>query len=235
MGPLFALSLLASAPTGAVLVRTLEVGAGIDLKDARTLGDALVEAVADVERAHGGARVYSDQDLRRAADLEADRQAMDCSEEAGCLAELGLALGAERVVGGRVARLDDDVLLQLWVLDVPSATITTRRTAKGASLSGLLASLPAEACALLGHPEASKRNGPGPLLGGAVLGAGVLFGVGAGVAGAIANEVLLDPAAAGVQKEEAALWGRIAVLGGGALAVAGLVAGGALLAAGGSE
>src|SRR5690606_13720771 len=62
--------------------------------------------------------VVAGDDLRRMADLEADRQALGCEADTSCLAELAGALDAEYVVYGQVGGLGGSILVTLNLFDV---------------------------------------------------------------------------------------------------------------------
>lgn len=82
--------------------------------------------------------VVAGADLRRLADLEADRQRMGC-DQTSCLAEIADAMGADLVVFGDVAQLGATLVLNLNMFDSKRARSVGRTSVRGADLGELAA------------------------------------------------------------------------------------------------
>jgi hypothetical protein len=65
--------------------------------------------------------VVSGDDVKQLVQLQAERQTMGCSDDAGCLAEIADALGAKLVVFGNVGKLDNSLVLNLNLFDSQKA------------------------------------------------------------------------------------------------------------------
>lgn len=129
---------------------------GVDEGTARLLGDALAGEL----RKRPGVRVLSQADVAALLGVERTRQMLGCAES-GCLAELGGALGADRIVHGSLGRVGDSLVVNLATLDpkkaVTAASVSERLRGQGAE--PFLDALPRLADALLGG------SGPGPAFG----------------------------------------------------------------------
>ncbi|MDP2340943.1 MAG: hypothetical protein Q8O67_08300 [Deltaproteobacteria bacterium] len=104
--------------------------AAADLRFVASLAAAAFSAQPEVS-------VLTSDDLRRAMNLEADRQAQGCDEAASCLAEIAAAMDARLVVYGTVDVLEDQLLVQLNVFDAHSAQGLGRVTARATTTSEL--------------------------------------------------------------------------------------------------
>lgn len=109
------------------------------------LGDAeaglLGDAVAREVEVHLPGEVLSSGDVRRLFETMGTRQEMDCDTDA-CLAELGSALGANRVVHGTVVRLGTRLVLQLALMEPDRARTLGRATAQADTIEGLYDAIP---------------------------------------------------------------------------------------------
>lgn len=214
---LLALVALTAAAPERVLVLDL-VAEPSEARDAQILSGAIAEAADD------HAVVVTSTDLRAMSDLAADRQTcgIDSTE---CLAELAGAVDVQRVVHGRLSKVDDGLLVQLSVFDAHAAT-GGRVSWSGASLQELIDQAPAHTAELLdGEPA-----GLSPVWGGVVVGAGAVVAAGTAIAAAVFNQTLLDPTTSRAQKDQASFTGVVVVVAGSVAAV-GLLAGGAALLA----
>ncbi len=188
-----------------------------------------------------GFEVITQADIRTAASLETQKALAGCDEaSASCLAELAQGFGARYVVSGTVGMLDKDaVVLQLSMLDTSQGKIIARDDVQSSSLSKVADDIPA-AIARLTAPLVGTSTTPPPATseqpltlqavlfpaGAAVAGVGaVVVGV-AAVFGLIADNNLGDPARSGADKQ-----GDLAQA---PLILTGLIAGGALIVAGGA-
>lgn len=100
--------------------------------DARVLTSIVASALAEDPRVD----VVTQQDLRKAVALEAERQTLGCSAES-CLAEVAAAMGARLVVFGSVGTFDDELVLELSTFDADTATSLGRTVLSGPTLKAL--------------------------------------------------------------------------------------------------
>ena len=135
-------------------------GVALTPEEAGLVRDALATEISAKTRAE----VLSSEDVRRVLDATAEKQQMDCATDA-CLAELGAALGASRVVHGNVARLGARYVMTLALIDPDNARALGRATAKCDSVEELYDSVPITVRELLGKPrKADDDDGGFPLL-----------------------------------------------------------------------
>jgi hypothetical protein len=110
-------SSVASAAPDAEAVRVLVMdlrAEGASPQDTRNVTALVAVQLGEDRRLE----VVAGEDLRRIADLEADRQALGCEADTSCLAELAGALDAEYVVYGQVGGLGSSLLVTLNLFDV---------------------------------------------------------------------------------------------------------------------
>ncbi|MDP2342554.1 MAG: hypothetical protein Q8O67_16475 [Deltaproteobacteria bacterium] len=155
-------------------------GAALTREEAGLVRDALATEIAQRTRAE----VLSSEDVRRVLDATADKQQMDCETDV-CLAELGAALGASRVVHGTVARLGARYVMTVALIDPDNARALGRATAKTESFEELYDSVPLQVSELLGKykRKADDDGGGFPLLTVSGTSLSVLGLAGAGVSG----------------------------------------------------
>jgi len=172
-----------------------------------------------------GLNVLSGDDVSAAADVEAQRQMLGCSE-ASCLAEIAAALGADRMVHGRVGRLGETVVITLSLFDVRSSSALGREVVQSKDVSSLPDDIDRAVRSLTADTAAVETGGPSPLLIGGAVGVGV-GGLAAGLGSVFAlaaRDTLANASSTGQEKTEAAnarpLW-AILTLGGATVAVAG--------------
>ena len=113
----------AAAPRVAVLDFALAGSAHPDL--ARVLGDAAARGAA----ADPSVQVMSQGEIVALLGLERTRQMLGCSEDQGCLQELGSALDSDRLVSGSLTLLDRTALLTVRLIDARKARTLARTTA----------------------------------------------------------------------------------------------------------
>lgn len=222
----------AAAPTScAIAILDFQKGkAGADT--AKVLADALA---IDLEE-RTSCRIITAGDIRNMAEFESLRQNLGCDEGA-CLAELGGALGVERVVSGDLVVLNaESLVINARLADVNSATVVGRANiTAGRSPEDTRAAAPRVARALLGIPEPDVAVAAGPPLAAFVVG-GVGVGVAAlgGAAVAFGEVNLANAEAKAADKEGALLASRVglAVVGTG---IVGVVIGAVLFAVGGES
>lgn len=122
---------------------------GVSDGTARLLGDALAGEL----RRRPGVSVLTQSDVAALLGLEKTRQMLGCSE-AGCMAEIGGALGADRVVHGSLGRVGESLVVNLSALDPKKgqAAASVSQRLRGAADEAFLDALPTIADALLAEP-----------------------------------------------------------------------------------
>ena len=85
--------------------------------------------VLDVRKAAQGATVVGADEIRAMIGLEHEKQLLGCTE-GSCLAEIGGALGAERLVIGSLSRFGETYLLDLKLLDSRTAKVLGEGSAR---------------------------------------------------------------------------------------------------------
>ncbi len=110
MAPLL-LALLAAAPPK-LAVMPISPGEGVPPATAA----AVTEALAAEVRRRSGAEVITQREIESVLSLEAQKAMLGCDTRA-CMAELGGALGVERLVAGTLARLGESWLVHLEVVE----------------------------------------------------------------------------------------------------------------------
>lgn len=88
--------------------------------DAKTVA-VFSEALAGELRKRAGLSVMSESDISALLGMEKTKAMLGCSD-AGCIAEVGGALGVDRVVHGSVGRVGSSLLVNLSSLDPKKAT-----------------------------------------------------------------------------------------------------------------
>jgi hypothetical protein len=133
------LALLLAGPAQIAVV-PVTAGDGVTDKTAA----ALTEALAAEVRKRSGAEVITQREIAAVLSLERQKAMVSCSTDA-CMAELGGALGVERLVNGDIARVGESLLVHFRVVEVAKVRVAAqsdRRIRKG-SLDDLLDLLPA--------------------------------------------------------------------------------------------
>jgi hypothetical protein len=169
-----------SAKKAATRILVMDVaGAALTPEEAGLVRDALATEISQRTRAE----VLSSQDVRRVLDATADKQQMDCDTDV-CLAELGAALGASRVVHGTVAHLGARYVMTVALVDPDNARALGRATAKTDSVEELYDAVPLMVTELVGKKrKADDDDGGFPLLTVSGTSLTVLGLAGAGVSG----------------------------------------------------
>jgi hypothetical protein len=229
MLPLLVVASLVSSvnPGCRVIVLNLQ-GKGLPDTE-KEIPELLTETLAGELATASGCHVISQQDVGQMLNFEASKA--ECSDgNDSCLAEIGTALGADRVVGGAVGKIGSEFVISARLLDVEKGTVDARaeqavsgdpaqlrRAAKNVGRRLFkVADLPPEAAVDSTpltkpvEPAPTPSTGPSPLLiaGGVVGGLGVVaFGAGAALA-VLANLRLSDPKA--TQKDAIQTQGLVA-------------------------
>ncbi len=149
---LAALLALALAAPPKVAVVPLASGEGVPGKTA----ESLTESVTAEVRRRSGAQVVSQREITTLLSLEQQKAMLGCQNDA-CFAELGGALGAERVVSGDLSRLGESWLFHLKLLDSGKAQVvaTSDRRLRGGTIDDVLDALPAMVGELFPRPQAA--------------------------------------------------------------------------------
>lgn len=112
--------------------------------------DLFTDALAGELRKRPGLQVISDSDVAAMLGVERKKQMLGCTD-AGCLAEIGGALGVDRIVHGSVGRVGGSLVVNLTSVDArkgtPVASVSERL--KSASDEAFLDALPGMGDALL--------------------------------------------------------------------------------------
>lgn len=133
-----------------VVVLPLAALGGVTDDTTRLLGDALAGEL----RRRSGIAVLTQSDIAALLGVEKTRQMLGCSES-GCMAEIGGALGADRVIHGSLGRVGGSLVVNLSALDArkASAAASVSERLRGAADEAFLDALPAIADALLAEPR----------------------------------------------------------------------------------
>lgn len=75
-----------------------------------------------------GASVIGKDDVKAMLDLEASKQSLGCSDDTACLAEIGGALGVERIVAGHVGQIGDSYVVSLRLISTKNVAVENRVT-----------------------------------------------------------------------------------------------------------
>lgn len=103
----------------------------------------LAVVVAELHVTGFFASVISRSDIVSLLTLEQQKQVLGCDEEdSQCLAEIGGALGVDRVVAGNVGRVGDRYLISLSLIDTASAVVLERSYLTADKVDALLTIAP---------------------------------------------------------------------------------------------
>ncbi len=231
---------LAPRPTNGCRVVVLNlVGrnlAGVDADVPVMLTDSLAAEVAAVS----GCQVVSQGDITQMIDFEAQKAA--CGDETdSCLAEIGAALGAERVVGGTLGRLGGDFILSARLMNLGKGVVESRaeqvvhgaiedlRQAARNAARQLFGVAPAAVVAPPPPPSAAAPNAALWWTGVVTGGVGLLALAGGGVVAGVAETGLATAAQA--DKDQLATEGQQALVVAAVGVVVAVVGGGLVVAA----
>jgi len=95
---------------------------GIAQETVRTLTQVLSAEIKKVE----GAQVISRDDLFAMLQFEQQKQLLGCSDDISCLAEIGGALGVDKLIVGNVGKLNDTYVISLNLIDAQKAQVDHR-------------------------------------------------------------------------------------------------------------
>jgi len=136
LAPLLALA-LAAPPKLAVL--PVAAGEGIPASTAA----AITEALSGEVRRRSGAEVVTQREIAAVLTLERQKAMLGCTSDA-CVAELGGALGCDRLVSGDLAKLGESFLLHLRLVETARARVVAQadRRLRGGTIDDVLDALP---------------------------------------------------------------------------------------------
>lgn len=203
-------------------------GESLSKEEAGAIRDRLAAEVSK----RRNVEVISSEDMRRVLDVEAQKQAAGCEGGDDCLAEIGAALGADRVLYASVARLGEAFVVNLALVDPINARSVGRDSFQAGSLADAAAQMPDAAARLFGRPrstrDAAAKGAPVvTITGGVITGIGAVAAGGFGIATFLAYDTVQTPGASGAQKQAALNNGpgylTAALVSGGVVAVGGLV------------
>ncbi len=137
MLPLLAALALAAAPRLAVL--PVAAGEGIP----PTTAAALSEALSGEVRRRAAVEVITQREISAVLSLERQKEMLGCTSD-GCMAELGGALGCDRLVTGDLAKLGESWLVHLRLVETGKARVVAQadRRIRGGSIDDVLDALP---------------------------------------------------------------------------------------------
>jgi hypothetical protein len=141
-------------PLKAALLPLSPLG-GVSKETAQLLGDALAGEL----RKRPGVSVLTQSDISALLGVEKTRQMMGCADS-GCMAEIGGALGVDRVVHGSIGRVGGSLVVNLSALDArhASSAASVSERLRGGDEEAFLDVLPTVADALLA--DAPPSGGP---------------------------------------------------------------------------
>jgi hypothetical protein len=132
-------AVLAAAPPK---LAVLQVAAGEGVPPSTAA--AITEAVVGEVRKQSRAEVITQREIGSILSLENQKAMLGCQTDA-CMAELGGALGTDRLVAGDLAKLGESFLLHLRVVDVKKVRVVAQadRRLRGGTIDDVLDVLPA--------------------------------------------------------------------------------------------
>lgn len=151
------LSLILAAP---VKVAVMPVAAGEGVSDKTAA--AVTEAVAAEVRRVPEIQAVTQREIASLLSLEQQKSLLGCQTDA-CIADIGGALGVDRLVVGDLAVLGQSWLFHLKLLDVKKARVMAQadRRLKGGSVDDLLDALPSAVAEILPGGSAAEPGRPG--------------------------------------------------------------------------
>ncbi|MEO1171777.1 MAG: PEGA domain-containing protein, partial [Myxococcota bacterium] len=98
-------------------------GLGLDEETSKNLTTVLTGSLKQIQ----GADVVSQEDIRSMLELEATRQSLGCTEMS-CIAEVGGALGVDRMISGSVGLMGDRYVVSLRLINPRESKVEARVT-----------------------------------------------------------------------------------------------------------
>lgn len=96
---------------------------GLDEEEVKNMTQVLSSSLKQIE----GARVITQEDIRAMLELEASRQVLGCTDTS-CVAEIGAALGVDRMVTGSVGLMGERYVVSLRLINPREGTVEARVT-----------------------------------------------------------------------------------------------------------
>ena len=154
------LALLLAASPQKVAVMSVEPGEGVPDKTA----SAITEAVIAEVRRQPNLQVVTPQEISTLLGFERQKQLLGCKEDTSCMAEIGSALGVDRLVMGSLAKLGASWLVHLKLIDATrgSAVGQSDRRLKDKSIDDVLDALPPMVVELFGKAPPPQVAPPPP-------------------------------------------------------------------------
>jgi hypothetical protein len=215
--------------------------------DEANLPAVLTESLATEAAVVSGCQMVTSADVREMLDFEATKAAACVDGASSCLAEIGSALGADRVIGGTVTKLGTQWLVSARLMNVAQGSVEVRteqvasapEQQRGAAQNAAralfhqpLRALPAPSTSTA-TPTAAPASTPNAALFWTGAGAATLGGLallGGGVLAGVAEAQLADPA--GINKSATTQTGQLGLVV--AAVGAAVTVGGVVLALGGT-
>lgn len=170
----------------------------------------ITASLAKEVAARSGCKVLTQEEIAAVVDYEAQKKLCG-NEEASCLAELGSAMGVERIVGGSLSKIGTTYTLQTRMVDIEKVEVQSRSELESEDASSLKKLVGQAASELLGQSsstsvQTSKVEGQtNPLFfaGAGVAAAGVLVTTGGAIWHLLIEQTLADPTSLGDDKKSA--------------------------------
>ena len=167
---------------------------------------SLAKAVAT----RSGCKVLTQEEIAAVVDYEAQKKLCG-NEGASCLAELGSAMGVERIVGGSLSKIGTTYTLQTRMVDIEKVEVQSRSELESEDASSLKKLAGQAASELLGlsssesvqASEIESQTNPLFFAGAGIAAAGVLVAAGGGVWHYLIERTLADPNTLGTEKKSA--------------------------------
>ncbi len=132
-----------------VAVTAIEAGEGVPEKT----GAAIAEAVIAEVRRHPNVTVVTPSEIATLLGFERQQQLLGCKDDSGCMAEVGSALGVDRLLTGSLAKVGQSWLVHLKLIDLAKGAVVSQsdRRLKGKGVDDVLDALPQMVAELLGR------------------------------------------------------------------------------------
>ncbi len=128
--------------------------AGLSADEGRTMGEWFFNTIAET----GYFRLVARADMKRILD-EQKFQSENCTDT-DCLVDMGRLLAARHMIGGRIARIQDQTVFTARLVDVESGeVIATARETSGTSTREMLGLMSAVAESLCREYGRTRRDG----------------------------------------------------------------------------
>ncbi len=96
---------------------------GLEEDQVKNMTQVLSSSLKQIE----GARIVTQEDIRAMLELEASKQVLGCSDTS-CVAEIGAALGVDRMITGSVGLMGDRYVVSLRLINPREGTVDARVT-----------------------------------------------------------------------------------------------------------